>query len=95
MCLFEYFVKITLPDTLDLTCFNIYAPWVQQLEVFRCKTKYKFDNPSRLVNVAAERSLLPNLHTLSLSTNLKIYPEDYKVLVELFVCPTCHSPLSA
>ncbi|KAF8598822.1 hypothetical protein BDV93DRAFT_512204 [Ceratobasidium sp. AG-I] len=85
---FFYIRVITLPDTLDLSRFKIYAPWVQQLEVFRYETKYQFDNSSKLVDIAAERLLLPNLRSVSLSTDLKVYPEDYKVLVELFVCPS-------
>ncbi|KAF8598827.1 hypothetical protein BDV93DRAFT_512209 [Ceratobasidium sp. AG-I] len=82
------FGKIILSDTSDFTRFNIYAPWVQQLEVFSSVTIYKLRYYKELVDVVAKRPLLPNLRTLSLSTNLKVPSENYESLVKLFVCPS-------
>ncbi|KAF8597489.1 hypothetical protein BDV93DRAFT_527371, partial [Ceratobasidium sp. AG-I] len=79
---------ITLPDTPDFTRFNIYAPWVQRLEVFKRLTAYTFRYSRRLIEIIAKQPLLPNLHALSLHTEVKIASEDYESLIELFVCPS-------
>ncbi|KAF8598826.1 hypothetical protein BDV93DRAFT_547216 [Ceratobasidium sp. AG-I] len=79
---------ITPPHRLNLTRFDIYAPWVQQLEIFSHMTIYKFRYSRRLTSITAVRTLLPNLRILSLSNENEMPSEDYDLLLELFVCPS-------
>lgn len=81
-------VDIILPESLDFTRFNIYAPWVRQLELFTELTKYKVTNSSELMRAASDRLLLPGLRSLSLSADIETSSEDFVWFTELFLCPT-------
>lgn len=80
------FRQIISSDTSDLTRFNVYAPWVQRLEVFSDDNPHNFWHSSKLRDTLAERPLLPNLRILSFPSNHKIRSDDYELFVDLFVC---------
>ncbi|KAF8597490.1 hypothetical protein BDV93DRAFT_562213 [Ceratobasidium sp. AG-I] len=73
---------------MDLTRFNVYAPWVQRLEVFSDMTLYKLQYSRRLIDIIARQPLLPHLRTLSLSTEHDVPSRYYDSIIELLVCPT-------
>ncbi|KAF8598815.1 hypothetical protein BDV93DRAFT_609628 [Ceratobasidium sp. AG-I] len=83
-------VDITLPSRLDLTRFEIYAPWVRHLEVFNGEYKYILNNADALFHLASTRPVLPNLHvlTLTLITLDEISDAEYLYFTELFLSPT-------
>lgn len=77
-----------LSYTSDLTRFNVYAPWVQRLELFNDSIKYEFWCCRNFLDTLTDRPLLPNLRILSLSTDHGVLQYDYNTAVELFVCPS-------
>ncbi|KAF8598818.1 hypothetical protein BDV93DRAFT_547210 [Ceratobasidium sp. AG-I] len=81
-------VDITLPGALDLTRFDLYAPWVQRLEVFGGEYKHTLHNAAALIQLASTRPILPNLRALTLTTRAEISGTEYLPFTELFLSPT-------
>ncbi|KAF8598824.1 hypothetical protein BDV93DRAFT_609635 [Ceratobasidium sp. AG-I] len=78
---------ITLPSSVDLTRFDVYAPWVQRLEVFGGKNKHTLRNTAALLRLASTRHILPNLRALTLTMRAKASTDEYLSFIELFLSP--------
>ncbi|KAF8598821.1 hypothetical protein BDV93DRAFT_609633 [Ceratobasidium sp. AG-I] len=79
---------ITLPNSLDLTRFDTYAPWVQRLEVFGGNKKHKLHNAEALFHLASTRPILPNLRALTLTMRDEVATDECLSFIELFLSPT-------
>lgn len=82
------YVVITLPTVLDLTRFDLYAQWVQRLEVFGKRYKPTLRNANALFQVASTRPILPNLRALTISATIETPTPEYLSFTELFLSPT-------
>ncbi|KAF8598820.1 hypothetical protein BDV93DRAFT_526538 [Ceratobasidium sp. AG-I] len=83
---------ITLPDKLDLTRLEVYAPWIQRLEVFNPLSNHRLANSDGLIAIALTQPILPVLRALTLTTDIEANPEleleDLVLFTKLFLCPT-------
>lgn len=79
-------IKITLPPDLDLTRFNIYAPWIHELEIFGGPYSQELANPDPLLSLRAKRPLLPNLRRLTACTGSPIDGGQLLWFIDLFLC---------
>lgn len=82
---------IRLPDVLDLTRLDFYAPWVRRLEDLNKQNIHTLLNFGALNILASRRPILPGLQSLAVI-------KDCKFFTELFLCPTLieirHVPLT-
>ncbi|KAF8598816.1 hypothetical protein BDV93DRAFT_512199 [Ceratobasidium sp. AG-I] len=79
---------ITLPSTLDLTRFDLYAPWVQRLEVFGGEYEHSLHNADALFHTSSTRHLLPNLRVLTISARAETSLYECLSFTALFLSPT-------
>ncbi|CAE6397868.1 unnamed protein product [Rhizoctonia solani] len=78
---------ITLPWNPDFSRYDLYAPWVQELELY-CECYVEIANFDKWPSFFNGRVLLPNLRQLTASVDV---PVDDIVLIKIlhaFVCPS-------
>ncbi|CAE6448256.1 unnamed protein product [Rhizoctonia solani] len=85
--LFRYKIFITLPPDPDLDRYNIYAPWVQEIDFFGGRILQEIANPNRLLTLLNSRPLLPNLDRITVYSIIPITEPSIK-LVNLFMNPS-------
>jgi hypothetical protein len=71
-----------------LTRFDVYAPWVQHLEIFGGAYSQDIRNVRPLLNILAQRPLLPNLRRLTAHTGAEIESARLLGFINLFFYPT-------
>ncbi|CAE6439094.1 unnamed protein product [Rhizoctonia solani] len=85
--LFRYKILITLSPNPDLARYNVYAPWVRELEFFGERILQEIENPSQLLNLLDGRPLLPNLHRITVYSIIPITRNSIN-LVNMFMNPS-------
>ncbi|CAE7218928.1 unnamed protein product [Rhizoctonia solani] len=83
---FKYKILITLPSNPDLSRYDIYAPWVRELEFFRERILVGIENTGGLLALLElnGRPLLPNLNRLIVYSIIPI-TDDSVHLVNMFM----------
>ncbi|CAE6375007.1 unnamed protein product [Rhizoctonia solani] len=88
---FKWQFMITLPPRLNLSRYNnrynIYAPWVQELEVYGGHYQ-EMTNPEVFLVFLDGRAPLPNLRRLTTSTSAPVAGDDLMHLLDMFICPS-------
>ncbi|KAF8598817.1 hypothetical protein BDV93DRAFT_322720 [Ceratobasidium sp. AG-I] len=82
------FDDVKLPSTPNLDRFNVYAPWVQRLEVFGGDYKYILQKSEALFHLAFTHPILPNLRALTLTITAEPSTDEHLFFTELFLSPT-------
>ncbi|CAE6448250.1 unnamed protein product [Rhizoctonia solani] len=80
-------MTITLASKPNLRRYNIYAPWVRQLEIYGGYYQ-ELVNPSPLLNLLGARPPLPNLRRLTASTTAPVDENNLINFLTMFVNPS-------
>ncbi|CAE6374946.1 unnamed protein product [Rhizoctonia solani] len=84
---YKWQFMITLPRNSDFSRYDLYAPWVQELELYG-GYYVEVTNPRKLPSFFNGRVPLPNLQRLTASTSAPIGGKDLVDFFDTFVCPS-------
>ncbi|KAG9078911.1 hypothetical protein FS749_009030 [Ceratobasidium sp. UAMH 11750] len=88
----EIETTICLSKSLDLTRLRIYAPYIRTLEVSELPRKlYKVKGDWSVFNSTVKPGLLPNLHSLSITSTSEVATRDEINCLSLFLCSSLRS----
>ncbi|KAF8684261.1 hypothetical protein RHS04_01499 [Rhizoctonia solani] len=81
-------ITIVLPSNLDLGRFNIYAPWVHELEIFR-QSSQEIQNVKPFLTLLDGRPPLPNLRRLTTHTGAtNLSGKELLDVINIFFSPS-------
>ncbi|CAE6518572.1 unnamed protein product [Rhizoctonia solani] len=80
-------ITITLPSNPNLTRYNVYAPWVQELEIF-AGHGLEIHNDGPFLTRLGGRPPLPNLTRLTARTGADIDSREMTSFLSMFICPS-------
>ncbi|KAG8700692.1 hypothetical protein FRC11_012736 [Ceratobasidium sp. 423] len=82
-----YEITITLPVSPDLSRYNIYASWVQELELFG-KGSEEIINLHPFLTLLDGHPPLPNLQRLTAYNTIPISSNQVMGFINMFICPS-------
>ncbi|CAE6410979.1 unnamed protein product, partial [Rhizoctonia solani] len=80
-------ITMVLPSNPDLTRYNLYAPWVQELEIFAGRN-IEIQKGGRFLTLLGGGPLLPNLRRLTTHTGADIGSREMSRFLNMFINPS-------